>query len=113
MGQAGPGPVDKSEGFGGPGRPRPVDKSEGFGEGRAGPGPANRSEGFWGNGPRAGRPTLFGKPSFDFKVGVWDLVARGYFIPVRTSQKGRWSGSDVSVSHVARPGLSWTQLSHL
>ena len=24
-----------------------------------------------------------------------------------------WSGSDVSVSHVVRPGLSWTQVSHL
>ena len=83
--------ANRSEGFGGPG---PVDKSEGFRwaglaqgpsikvrdlggradlglsikvrdwGGRAGPGPANRSEGFWGYGPRAGRPTLFGKPSF-------------------------------------------------
>ena len=41
---------------------RLVDKSERLG-GQAGPGPANRSEGFWGYGPRAGRPTLFGKPS--------------------------------------------------
>ena len=31
-------------------------------EGQAGPGPANRNERFWGYGPRAGRPTLFGKP---------------------------------------------------
>ena len=59
-GLGGPGPVDKSEGFT---WARPVDKSEVLGKGRAGPGPANRSEGFWGYGPRAGRPTLFGKPS--------------------------------------------------
>ena len=39
-GQAGPGPVDKSEGVAGPGWPSPVDKGLG---GRAGPGPANRS----------------------------------------------------------------------
>ena len=45
-------------------------------------------------------------------VGVRDLVARGYFIPGGVSQRGG-SGSDVSVSHVVRPGLSWTQVSHL
>ena len=59
MGQAGPGPVDKSEGFGGPGRPRPVDKSEGLG--RAGPAQAQpievRGFGVTGPGP-AGPPSL-------------------------------------------------------
>ena len=71
-----PGPVDKSEGFGRGGLAQgPSIKVRGWGAGLAqglsikvrgwGPGwPANRSEGFWGYGPRAGRPTLFGKPSF-------------------------------------------------
>ena len=68
--------ANRSEGFGGRG---PVDKGEGFGwarraqglstkvrdlGGQAGPGPVDKSEGFWGNGPRAGRPTLFGKPGY-------------------------------------------------
>ena len=75
-----PGPVDKSEGFGWAGLaqgpsikvrdlggwagPGPVDKSEGLG-GRAGPGPVDKSEGLGGRAGRAGRPTLFGKPSYD------------------------------------------------
>ena len=70
-----PGPVDKSEGFRWAGLAQgPSIKVRGWGAGLAqglsikvrgwGPGwPANRSEGFWGYGPRAGRPTLFGKPS--------------------------------------------------
>ena len=48
-----------------------------------------------------------------FKVGVRDLVARGYFIPGGASQRGGWLGSDVSVSHVVGPGRSWTQVGHL
>ena len=32
---------------------------------------------------------------------MWELVARCYLIPGRTSQRG--GGSDVSVSHVVRP----------
>ena len=32
------------------------------------------------------------------------MVARGYFTPGRTSQKGGWSGANVSVSHVVGPG---------
>ena len=71
-----PGPVDKSEGFRWAGLAQgPSIKVRGWGAGLAqglsikvrgwGPGwPANRSEGFWGYGPRAGRPTLFGKPSY-------------------------------------------------
>ena len=50
-------------------------------------------------------------------VGVRDLVARGYSIPGGASQRGGWSGSDVSVSHVVRPrqgsgfeGLGWVPL---
>ena len=76
-----PGPVDKSEGFGWAGLAQgPSIKVRGWGAGLAqglsikvrgwGPGwPANRSEGFWGYGPRAGRPTLFGKPSFHTRLG--------------------------------------------
>ena len=72
-----PGPVDKSEGFRWAGLAQgPSIKVRGWGAGLAqglsikvrgwGPGwPANRSEGFWGYGPRAGWPTLFGKPSCD------------------------------------------------
>ena len=37
------------------------------------------------------------------EVRVRDLVARGYSIPGRTSQKGGWSGTDVSVSRVVGP----------
>ena len=57
------GPLIKVRGLGGRAGPGPVDKSEVL-RGQAGPGPANRSEGFWGYGPWAGRPTLFGKPSY-------------------------------------------------
>ena len=45
-------------------------------------------------------------------IGVRDLVARGYVIPGGASQRGG-TGSDVSVSHVVRPGLYWTQVDHL
>ena len=59
MGWAGPGPVDKSEGFGGPGRPRTADKGEGLG--RAWPAQAQpievRGFGVMGPGP-AGPPDL-------------------------------------------------------
>ena len=65
---------------------RPVDESEVFVEGQAG--------------------------AHSRLVGVWDLDARGYFIPGRASQRGG-SGSNVSVSHVVRPGQNWTQVSHL
>ena len=37
------------------------------------------------------------------KVGVWDLVARGYFIPGGASQTGV-VGRQRSVSHVVGPG---------
>ena len=63
-GLAGSRPVDKGEVFVGQAGPGLVDKSEGSGRGWAGPGTANRSERFWGYGPRAGRPTLFGKTPF-------------------------------------------------
>ncbi len=60
-GFGGPGPVDKSEGFGWAGRAQgPSIKVRDLG-GRAGPGPSIKVRG-WGG--RAGRPTLFGKPSF-------------------------------------------------
>ena len=39
------------------------------------------------------------------KIGVRDLVARGYFIPGGASQRGRWAGLRRSVSHVVRSGL--------
>ena len=35
------------------------------------------------------------------------------FHPWRRKPEEGWSGSDVSVSHVVRQGLSWTQVSHL
>ena len=35
------------------------------------------------------------------------------FHPWGREPEGGWSGSDVSMSHVVRPGLSWTQVSHL
>ena len=74
MGRAGPGPVDKSEGFGGPGRPGPVDKSEGLG--RAGPAQAQpievRGFGVTGPGP-AGPPSLANPHVAAFKTQL-DLV---------------------------------------
>ena len=78
-----PGPVDKSEGFRWAGLAQgPSIKVRGWGAGLAqglsikvrgwGPGwPANRSEGFWGYGPRAGRPTLFGKRSRAHLLSRW------------------------------------------
>ena len=36
-------------------------------------------------------------------IGVRDLVARSYVIHGGASQRGGWSGSDVSVSHVVGP----------
>ena len=72
------GPVDSCEGCGRAGQawalsmkvrdlggcadPDLVNKNEGL-DGRTGPVTANRSEGFWVYGPRASRPTLFGKSS--------------------------------------------------
>ena len=35
------------------------------------------------------------------------------FHPWGREPEGGWSGSDVFVSHVVRPRLSWTQVSHL
>ena len=50
---------NKSEGLGRAGLAQGLSiKMRGWGLGW----PANRSEGFWGYGPRAGQPTLFGKP---------------------------------------------------
>ena len=46
-------------------------------------------------------------------VGVRDLVARGYFIPGGVRQRGGGQAPMFSLSHVVRPGLSWTQVSHL
>ena len=48
-----------------------------------------------------------------FLVGVRDLVACGSFIPGGASQRMGGSSSNVSVSHVVRLRLSWTQVSHL
>ena len=62
-GRLGPVLVNKLERFGGRACPGPVDKCEELGVGLHGPGPANKSEGFWAYGPRAGGPTLFGRPS--------------------------------------------------
>ena len=76
MGRAGPGPVDKSEGLGGRAGPGPVDKVRGWGPGW----PANRSEGFWGYGPRAGRPTLFGKPIQQREVNMYQALANAHKI---------------------------------
>ena len=67
MGWAGPGPVDKSEGFGRPGRPRPIDKSEGLG--RAGPAQAQPIEvrGFGVTGPGPAGPPYLANPHIEPK----------------------------------------------
>ena len=71
MGRAGPGPVDKSEGFGGPFRPGPIDKSEGLGRAgpaQAGPSPANiEVRGFGVTGPGPAGPPSLAKPPCLFK----------------------------------------------
>ena len=36
-----------------------------------------------------------------------------FFHPWGRVPEGGWSGSDVSMSHVVRPGRSWTQVGHL
>ena len=84
MGWAGPGPVDKSEGFGRPGWPRPVDKSEGLG--RAGPAQAQPIEvrGFGVTGPGLAGPPYLANP----QMLVWtkDNQERRPAAPIGVSQ---------------------------
>ena len=60
-------------------------------------------------------PTM--RPHIKIIIGVWDLVAGGYFMPGRASHKGGWSGACFSVSHVVGhrqgsgfDGLGWVPL---
>ena len=50
-------------------------------------------------------PTLFWS-----ECGTW---SHAVISSLGARARGGWSGSDVSVSHIVRPGLSWTQVSHL
>ena len=73
MGRAGPGPVDKSEGFRGPGRPRPVDKSEGLGGARLAQGQPIEVRGFGVTGPGLAGPPSLANPHLTV---VWGLKRR-------------------------------------